>query len=440
MRGATEGHHRPGAMPGPTKALSNIRRTSHRTRTSVRPTRRRASPDPPGVTLTIRSMRLLHTSDWHVGKTLKGRSRLDEQEQVLREIVGIAREHEVDAVLVAGDLYDTAAPSAQAQQLVVRTLMGLARDGAEVIAIAGNHDHPAAIDAYRPLAGAAGITLVGTVRTAARGGVVEFTAKSTGERATLAVLPFLSQRYAVRAAELVANTPAENTGAYDQQLRDILDTLTAGFRDDSVNLVMAHLTVLNGVFGGGERAAQSIFEYAVPATIFPVESHYVALGHLHRRQRIDAPCPVHYCGAPLAIDFGEQDNTSVVCLVEASPGTPAQVTDIPITSGRRLRTVRGTVAELAALAEKVGDDFLRVWVREPARAGLREEVVALLPNALEVRIDPEFAAPVAASRPSAGPERTPSELFREYLGTRNVADPRVEQLFARLHDRVTGAS
>jgi exonuclease SbcD len=385
-------------------------------------------------------MRLLHTSDWHVGKTLKGRSRLDEQEQVLREIVGIAREHEVDAVLVAGDLYDTAAPSAQAQQLVVRTLMGLARDGAEVIAIAGNHDHPAAIDAYRPLAGAAGITLVGTVRTAARGGVVEFTAKSTGERATVAVLPFLSQRYAVRAAELVANTPAENTGAYDQQLRDILDALTAGFRDDSVNLVMAHLTVLNGVFGGGERAAQSIFEYAVPATIFPVESHYVALGHLHRRQRIDAPCPVHYCGAPLAIDFGEQDNTSVVCLVEASPGTPAQVTDIPITSARRLRTVRGTVTELAALAEHAGDDFLRVWVREPARAGLREEVVALLPGALEVRIDPEFAAPVAASRPSAEPERTSSEMFREYLGTRNVADPRVEQLFARLHDRVTGAS
>src|SRR5919108_4412359 len=173
-------------------------------------------------------MRLLHTSDWHVGKTLKGRSRLEEQEQVLREIVGIARAHEVDAVLVAGDLYDTVAPSAQAQQLVVRTLMGLARDGAEVIAIAGNHDHPAALDAYRPLAGAAGITLVGTVRTAARGGRVEFTARSTGEKATVAVLPFLSQRYAVRAAELVTRSPGENTSAYDQQLRDILGALTAG--------------------------------------------------------------------------------------------------------------------------------------------------------------------------------------------------------------------
>ncbi|WP_300017510.1 exonuclease subunit SbcD [Pseudonocardia sp.] len=384
-------------------------------------------------------MRFLHTADWHVGKTLKGHSRLEEQERVLREIVGIAREHQVDAVLVAGDLYDSAAPSAEAQKLVIRTLMGLASTGAQVIAIAGNHDHPGAVDAYRPLAEAAGITLVGTVRTAERGGVVRFAARSTGEPVTVAVLPFLSQRYAVRAAELVAQTPAEHTSAYDQQLRDILSALTAGFTEDGVNLVMAHLTVLNGTFGGGERAAQSIFEYAVPASIFPIEAHYVALGHLHRRQRMEAPCPVHYSGAPLAIDFGEQENTPVVCLVQASPGSPASITDVPVTSGRRLRTLRGTVAELSVLAASVGDEFLRVWVREPARAGLREEVTALLPNALEVRIDPEFAAATPASRPAGeGTGRAPSELFAEYLGTRGVADPRVEQLFARLHDRVTG--
>ena len=383
-------------------------------------------------------MRFLHTADWHVGKTLKGRSRLDEQEQVLREIVGIARAREVDAVLVAGDLYDTAAPSADAQKLVNRTLLGLAQDGVEVVAIAGNHDHAATIDAYRGFAKAAGITLVGTVRTAGNGGLVEFTARSTGERATLAVLPFLSTRYAVRAAELLAGTPAQHTSAYDQQLRDILGKLTAGFRDDAVNLVMAHLTVLDGRMGGGERAAQSIFEYAVPAGIFPVDAHYVALGHLHRRQTVAASCPVHYSGAPLAVDFGEQENTPVVCVVDAAPGTPAVVTDVPIQAGRRLRTLRGTVAELSVLGEMVGDDFLRVWVREPARAGLREEVTALLPNALEVRIDPEFAAPLATTRPSPEPGRTPVELFGEYLGSRGVADQRVAELFRTLHERVTG--
>jgi DNA repair protein SbcD/Mre11 len=379
-------------------------------------------------------MRFLHTSDWHVGKTLKGHSRLDEQERVLRQIAAIAREREVDAVLVAGDLYDTAAPSAEAQRLVVRTLMGLAQGGTPVVAIAGNHDHASTIDAYRGLAQAAGITLVGRVRTARDGGVVEFRARSTGEPVTLAVLPFLSQRYAVNAAELITKTPADHTSAYDEKLRQILATLTAGFRDDAVNLVMAHLTVLNGRMGGGERTAQSIFEYAVPASIFPVESHYVALGHLHRRQRMEAPCPVHYCGAPLAVDFGEQENEPVVCLVEASPGTPASVTDIPITAGRRLRTVRGTVAELSVLSETVGDAYLRVFVREPARAGLREEVTAVLPGAIEVRIDPEFAAPVSEPRPAEQSGRA----FGEYLGTRGVADARVEKLFRELHDRVTG--
>jgi DNA repair protein SbcD/Mre11 len=341
-------------------------------------------------------------------------------------------------VLVAGDLYDTAAPTADAQKLVNRTLLGLAKDGVEVIAIAGNHDHAATIDAYRGFAKAAGITLVGTVRTAGNGGLVEFTARSTGERTSLAVLPFLSTRYAVRAAELLVGTPAQHTSAYDQQLRDILGKLTAGFRDDAVNLVMAHLTVLDGRMGGGERAAQSIFEYAVPAGIFPVDAHYVALGHLHRRQTVAASCPVHYSGAPLAVDFGEQENTPVVCVVDAAPGTPAAVTDVPIQAGRRLRTLRGTVAELSVLGEMVGDDFLRVWVREPARAGLREEVTALLPNALEVRIDPEFAAPLAATRPSPEPGRTPVELFGEYLGSRGVADQRVAELFRALHERITG--
>jgi len=385
-------------------------------------------------------MRFLHTSDWHVGKTLKGRSRLDEQRDVLREIVQIARAEQPDAVLIAGDLYDSAAPSAGAQRLVVDALMALARTGAEVLAIAGNHDHAATLDAYRALAGAAGITLLGAVRPADRGGVVRFAARSTGEPVTVAALPFLSQRYAVKAAELVGQTAAQNAGGYDQLVRDVLGTLTAEFADDSVNLVMAHLTVTGGAFGGGERAAQSIFEYHVPASIFPPEAHYVALGHLHRRQALPAPCPVHYCGAPLAVDFGEQDNTSVVCLVEAAPGLPAKVTDIPITAGRRLRTLRGSVAELAALADQVGEDYLRVWVREPSRAGLRDEVLDLLPNALEVRIDPEFAAPVSGSRPAAGPgvERTPGELFADFLATRSVADPRVEALFARLHDKVTG--
>jgi DNA repair protein SbcD/Mre11 len=244
----------------------------------------------------------------------------------------------------------------------------------------------------------------------------------------------------VRAAEMVSQTPAESVRGYDEMVRQIVAALTRDFSASTVNLVMSHLTCIGGTFGGGERAAQSIFEYSVPAHIFPVSAHYVALGHLHRRQMLPAPCPVHYSGAPLAVDFGEQDNTSVVCLVEASPSTPARVTDIPVASGRRLRTVRGTLAEVESQAASFGDDYLRVWLREPTRAGLRDDTVALLPNALEVRIDPEFAAPSHPDRPDAvNVTRTPGERFAEYCASAQVSDPRVAALFAQLHDEVTAA-
>ena len=168
------------------------------------------------------------------------------------------------------------------------------------------------------------------------------------------------------------------------------------------------------------------------------QAHYVALGHLHRRQTLPAPCPVVYSGAPFAVDFGEQDNTPVVCLVQATPSTPAKVTDIAITAGRRLRTVHGTVAELVARADEFGDDFLRVYVREPTSAGLRETITDALPNALEVRIDPEFAAVVNPARPTVHPaDRSPGELFAEYCTSVGVADTRVQALFEQLHDRIT---
>jgi DNA repair protein SbcD/Mre11 len=383
-------------------------------------------------------MKFLHTADWHVGKTLKGRDRLDEQKAVLAEIAGLAEANQVDAVLVAGDVYDSSAPSAPAQNLVIQTLLRMRRAGAEVIVIAGNHDHGPTFEAYRPLMGEVGITLAGTARTPDKGGVIRFTARSDGVDTQVAILPFLSQRWAVRAAEIVANTPAENVRAYDEQVRQIIASLTSGFASGTVNLVMSHLTCIGGVFGGGERPAQSIFEYSVPATIFPISAHYVALGHLHRRQALPAQAPVHYSGSPIAVDFGEQDNTSVVCLVEAAPGIPARVTDIPVMSGRRLRTVRGTLAELEAQAASFGEDYLRVWLREPTRAGLRDDTVANLPNALEVRIDPEFAS--SARQRQVEPSRaarTPGQLFAQYCESRQVTDARVMTLFGKLHDEAT---
>ena len=147
-------------------------------------------------------MRFLHTADWHVGKTLKGRDRLEEQRAVLAEIASVAEASEADAVLVAGDVYDLSAPSAAAQKAVNEALLRIRRSGAEVIVIAGNHDHGPTFEAYRPLMGVAGITLAGTVRPAERGGVVRFTARSDGADVQVAILPFLSQRYEIGRAHV----------------------------------------------------------------------------------------------------------------------------------------------------------------------------------------------------------------------------------------------
>ena len=136
-------------------------------------------------------MKFLHTADWHVGKTLKGRDRLDEQRAVLAEIACLVEANAVDAVLVSGDVYDLSAPSAAAQQLVVQALLRMRRAGAEVIVIAGNHDHGPTFEAYRPLMGEIGITLAGGYRSPDKGGIVRFTARSDGADTQVAVLPFL---------------------------------------------------------------------------------------------------------------------------------------------------------------------------------------------------------------------------------------------------------
>lgn len=382
-------------------------------------------------------MRILHTSDWHIGATLKGQSRLPEQIAVFAELVELTRTHKPDLVIVAGDLFETAAPSAAAQKLLVRTLSALRATGADVIAVAGNHDHGAALDALRGWADAAGITLRGTIGKASDHLISGRTAD--GEDWQCAALPFVSQRYAVRATELFDLTAAETGQSYTDHLRRLVAALSASFMHDRVNLVTGHLTVVGGKLGGGEREAHTVADYAVPSTIFPPTTHYVALGHLHRRQKITAGCPVHYSGGPIAVDFGEETYTPGVLMVDVSVDTPAEVTHIPLSEAVPLRTLRGDLEELRN-TEVDPRAWLRVFVKEKSRAGLRDEIQELFPRALAIRIDPSVTdAAQRQARPSrAG--RTPRQLFGDYLREKGVDDPAVTALFDRLHDRVSTVS
>lgn len=377
-------------------------------------------------------MRILHTSDWHTGLTLKGQARLEEQIAVLAEMVEIARGEQPDLIIVSGDLFDTATPSAAAQKTFTRALSALRSTGANVVVIAGNHDSGPALEALRGWAESAGIALRGALGKSADHLISGTT--DDGETWKVAALPFISQRYAVRAAELFELTAAETEQSYASHLRRLIAQLGQNFRPEDVNIITAHLTVVGGTMGAGEREVHTVGDYVVPAHIFPPDTSYVALGHLHKAQKIAGPCPIRYAGAPIAVDFGEEHHQPSVTLVDVTASTPAQVRTIPLTKALPLLTVQGTLEELAE-RDVPSDAWLRVIVAEPPRAGLRSEITELFPRALQIQIDPKVQASSSTAAPARRAGRHPQELFTAYLEEKGHRDEAVTALFSELYDQ-----
>ncbi|MTV24312.1 exonuclease SbcCD subunit D [Nitriliruptoraceae bacterium ZYF776] len=386
-------------------------------------------------------MRILHTSDWHVGRTVRGRSRADEHRAVLAEIAGIAHDRDVDLILVAGDQFDTGAPSAESEAIVYRALLDLADTGAQVVVLAGNHDNPRRWAAIRPLLELGNVHLADRIAKPDAGGVLDLPTRS-GEVARVALVPFLSQRGIVSSEQLMHRDAYEHAGTYAERAARIVAALTADFGPDTVNVVVGHLTVAGSggpALGGGERQAHTIFDYVVPPQAFPSSAHYVALGHLHLPHKVPGPAPIWYCGSPLHLDFGEADRGAKAVLVaEASPTTPVQVEQVPLTSGRRLRTLRGSLDQVLAQRGAVGDDLLRVVLDEAPRAGLADDVRDALPDAVDVAVAPreDEGDRQLAELDVDALRSSPVALFEEYLGDRGIEDPRVTALFARLVDEM----
>lgn len=378
-------------------------------------------------------MRFLHTADWHVGKTLRGRSRADEHRAVLHEIATIADKEAVDAVLVAGDLFETAAPSPESEEIVYQALLALSKEDRPVVVVAGNHDSPRRLKAVRPLLGLAKVHALDEVARPDEGGVLRLKSKS-GEQANIVLLPFVSQRGIVRADALMSEDADQHAAEYAERMARVLKALCADVPcDGGVNLVLAHAMVHGGKMGGGERTAHTVFAYSIPAAAFPSHFHYVALGHLHRPQQIAGACPIYYSGSPLQLDFGETEDAKSVTVIKAIPDKPAEVCDVPLSSGKRLRKVGGTLEEIKRKAAQFDDDFLLVEIHEPQRPGLADEVRQLLPNAVEVRLPKTTANGRTTSDQRQG---SPQDLFHAYLKERNRNDEQVERLFAKLIDDV----
>ncbi|QFT88309.1 Nuclease SbcCD subunit D [Bacillus sp. THAF10] len=278
-------------------------------------------------------MRILHTADWHLGKTLEGRSRLKEQAEFLDELSQIVDEEKVDVILMAGDVYDTVNPPAQAEVLFYESLQKLSADGKRPIAvIAGNHDNPDRLTASKPLASSRQISLLGYPTT----DIQTIYVPRTSETLKLASLPYPSES---RLNEVLAEQFDEKVirDHYDTRIREFFHKMCEQFSENTVNMGMSHLFVAGGSSTDSERPIEVGGAFTVAAESLPPMAQYVALGHLHRPQTLKrAKTVARYSGSPLAYSFSEAGYTKSVSIVDVKPGEKAEVKEVFLSSGKPL--------------------------------------------------------------------------------------------------------
>ena len=387
-------------------------------------------------------MRLLHTADWHVGRTIRGRSRAAEFEAALDEVIGIARAEGAEAMLVCGDIWDRATPAPESDRLVYRTLRECHAHGIQVVLLAGNHDNPQRLRALGLLSDLVGVQTQPQVLPPHAGGVL--TIQGREHEARVAAVPFITEGRHVDAAR-VMGLQEEWFGAYADSVARTLRDMCSGFAADTVNVLAAHIFVDGARVAsvdGSERLLHIGQTYGVTAANLPPEPQYVALGHVHEPQEIgNAPAPTAYSGSLLQLDFGERGQRKVVRVIDATPGRPVTQTAVPLTAGRPLAELRGSLDEVRAQAESVGDAHLRVRLDvERPEPGLAERVRDELPNAVDVRLEYELPDDGAEEAEALG-QLGPDELFTRYYRAQHSADPAPEllALFGELLAEAEGA-
>ena len=294
-------------------------------------------------------MRLLHTSDWHLGRVFHGTSLLAQQAAVLDALVQVVRDERVDAVVVAGDLYDRQIPSVDAVALLDQVLRDLRGAGAQIVAIAGNHDSGSRIGFASSLLSVAGVHLVGDPRQA--GLPIELDVTDGGAPVVVYPVPYLEPELAWDAIgrDTIGLGGSAIARTHGGVLRAAFDRARADLaaRPERVRSIgVAHAFVTGGAPCDSERVLRIGGTDQVGADALS-GLDYVALGHLHGRQTIGRG-QVRYAGSPLAYSFSEAAHTKGAWLVELSPGGAVVVNAVDLPVPRALATISGELADLLA--------------------------------------------------------------------------------------------
>ena len=282
-------------------------------------------------------MRILHTSDWHVGKRLMGRERLAEQAEVLDEIISLCESEKIELVLIAGDVFDTYTPQAEAEELFFSKIKKVAGADRAVLIISGNHDDGVRLSAVSPLSQEQGVYIVGNARaavsttyqgrktrpTASGKGYVVFE-NERGERAFVATLPYPNEaRFKEEKSDL----------SYVERMKGWMDEGLSGNAEKLPSVLMAHIFVAGGTASDSEREIDLGGARALPIEALPA-ADYIALGHLHKKQKMGAG-HCYYSGSPLQYSFDERADKCVKVFDLTQNGVE-NLKDVPLTKGKRL--------------------------------------------------------------------------------------------------------
>ena len=355
-------------------------------------------------------MRLAHISDLHLGKRLHEVSFLEDQAYILEEICEVLRDEKPDAVLIAGDIYDKSAPSAEAVRLFDDFLSELSADGQMVFAISGNHDSAARVAYGGRIMAKSGVYLSAPEY---RGEVFSVSLEDKDGRVDVYLLPFIKPIHVSLAF------PEEKIESYTDALRVAVERMPVDPKRRSV--LVAHQFVTGAVRSDSEEVSVGGLDNVDAAVFAPFS--YVALGHIHRPQNIGSP-RIRYSGTPLKYSFSEAKDEKSITMAELDGQGEVVLRTIPLTPKHDLREIRGTYDELMKKENYAGtatDDYLHIILAdEDDVPDAMRKLKTVYPNLLRLDYDNARTRSGAAVEVLTEAEtKTPMELVSEFYALQN---------------------
>ncbi|WP_370944533.1 exonuclease SbcCD subunit D [Amycolatopsis sp. cg5] len=360
-------------------------------------------------------MRLLHTSDWHLGRTFHGADLLAEQQAVLEHLAEVVADERVDVVLVAGDVYDRAVPSAEAVRVAAQALARLHEAGAHIVLTPGNHDSAARLGAFAEFAKAGGLHLCSTIAGLSEPVLLQ------DEHGPVALygIPYLEPDPARNALGIDAKGHA---AVLSEAMRRIKEDLQA--RENTRSVVLAHAFVIGGEGSDSERPISVGTVEHVPGVIFD-GIDYVALGHLHGPQVIAEH--LRYSGSPLAYSFSEARHHKSVWLIDLGADGLHEVRRHELPVPRKLATATGELADLLEnpAFEDLAECYLSVTLTDRVRPiDAMRKLKDRFPHAVHLDWQPEGGGIGSVLKyAEAVKNRTDDEIARNFLDDCRGAPP-----------------